>query len=41
MIASAIISFILAAIIAVLMVSGLNYMKKNHPDYKGEDLFDE
>ena len=41
MIASAVISFILAAIIAVLMISGLNYMEKNHPDYKGEDLFDE
>jgi hypothetical protein len=41
MIASAIISFILAGIIAVLMVSGLEYMEKNHPGYKGKDLFDE
>jgi hypothetical protein len=41
MIASAIISFTLALIIAVLMVSGLDYMKKNHPDYDGKDLFDE
>lgn len=41
MITSAIISFILAAIIAVLMVLGLDYMEKNHPDYKGKDLFDE
>ena len=41
MIPAAIISFILAAIIAILMVRGLNYMEKNHPDYKGEDLFDE
>jgi len=41
MIASAIISFILAGIIAVLMMLGLDYMKKNHPDYKGEDMFDE
>jgi|LakMenE18May11ns_1017448.scaffolds.fasta_scaffold9226910_2 hypothetical protein len=41
MIASAIISFILAGIIAVLMVIGLDYMKKNHPDYDGKDLFDE
>ena len=41
MIPAAIISFILAGIIAVLMVSGLDYMKKNHPDYDGKDLFDE
>lgn len=26
---------------AVLWVSGLGYMKENHPDYKGKDLFDE
>jgi hypothetical protein len=41
MIPAAIISFILAAIIAVLMVLGLDYMEKNHPDYDGKDLFDE
>ena len=41
MIASAIISFTLAAIIAVLMILGLDYMEKNLPDYKGKDLFDE
>jgi hypothetical protein len=41
MIPAAIISFTLAAIIAVLMVLGLDYMKKNHPDYDGKDLFDE
>jgi len=22
-------------------VEGIDYMQKNHPDYKGEDLFDE
>ena len=22
-------------------VVGIDYMQKNHPDYKGEDLFDE
>lgn len=22
-------------------VKGIDYMKENHPDYKGEDLFDE
>ena len=41
MIPAAIISFILAGIIAVLMVLGLDYMEKNHPDYDGKDLFDE
>lgn len=41
MIVAAIISFTLAAIIAVLMVLGLDYMEKNHPDYDGKDLFDE
>ena len=34
MIPAAIISFTLALIIAVLMVRGINYMEKNHPDYK-------
>ncbi len=28
-----------AAIIALLWVRGIDYMKENHPDYKGEDLF--
>ena len=41
MIPAIIISFTLAAIIAVLMVLGLDYMEKNHPDYDGKDLFDE
>jgi hypothetical protein len=41
MIPVAIISFTLAAIIAVLMMLGLDYMEKNHPDYDGKDLFDE
>jgi high-affinity Fe2+/Pb2+ permease len=41
MIPAAIISFTLAAIIAVLMMLGLDYMEKNHPDYDGKDLFDE
>ena len=26
---------------AALWVSGIDYMKENHPDYKGEDLFGE
>lgn len=41
MIVAGIISFVLAAILAVLMVVGINYMEKNHPDYDGKDLFDE
>jgi high-affinity Fe2+/Pb2+ permease len=41
MIPAAIISFTLALIIAVLMMLGLDYMEKNHPDYDGKDLFDE
>ena len=24
---------------AALWVAGIDYMKNNHPDYKGEDLF--
>ena len=32
---------ILLVVISVLWVSGIDYMEKNHPDYKGEDLFDE
>jgi hypothetical protein len=32
-------SFILAAIVAFFWVRGIDYMKENHPDYKGEDLF--
>jgi len=26
--------------IATLWIRGINYMNKNHPDYKGYDLFD-
>jgi len=32
-------SFILALIIAFFWVRGIDHMKENHPDYKGEDLF--
>jgi hypothetical protein len=28
-------------VISVLWVRGIDYMHKNHPDYKGHDLFDE
>jgi hypothetical protein len=27
--------------VIILWVEGIDYMKKNHPDYKGEDLFNE
>jgi hypothetical protein len=30
-----------STILAVLWVRGFDYMEKNYPDYKGEDLFDE
>lgn len=32
-------SFVFAAIITFFWVRNIDYMKKNHPDYKGEDLF--
>ena len=33
---------LLVTIIAVILwVNGIDYMKENHPDYKGEDLFGE
>lgn len=31
-------SIIVSAIIAVLWVRGIDYMKENHPDYEGEDF---
>ena len=34
-------SAVLAAIIAIFWVRGIDYMKENHPNYKGEDLFGE
>ena len=38
-----IIIFIVAstALLSWAWVSGIDYMNKNHPDYKGYDLFDE
>ena len=32
-------SFVLAAIISFFWVRGIDYMKENHPNYKGDDLF--
>jgi hypothetical protein len=34
-------SLFVSAIIAFFWVRGIDYMKKKHPDYKGEDLFGE
>ena len=31
-------SFLMAAIISFFWVRGIDNMKKNHPDYKGEDF---
>ena len=28
-------------VISLMCVKGIDYMQKNHPDYKGYDLFDE
>jgi hypothetical protein len=32
------ISLLVSAIIAFFWVRGIDYMKENHPDYKGEDF---
>ena len=32
--------FIVVAIISYLWVRNIDYMKENHPDYKGEDFLD-
>ena len=29
---------VLSSIIAIFWVRGIDYMKENHPDYKGEDF---
>lgn len=33
-------SCILATIVSFFWVRGIDYMKENHPDYKGEDFLD-
>ena len=30
--------FVVVAIISYFWVKGIDYMKENHPDYKGEDF---
>jgi hypothetical protein len=32
---------VLLTVLVWLWVGGIDYMKKNHPDYKGEDFLDE
>ena len=32
---------IIIAMVAFSWINGIDYMHKNHPDYKGEDLFEE
>ena len=32
---------LISVFIGIQWVNGIDYMSKNHPDYKGEDLFDE
>ena len=34
-------SFVLAAMVAIFWVRGIDYMKENHPDYKGEDFLND
>jgi len=34
-------SFILAAMVAIFWIRGIDYMKENHPDYKGKDFLDD
>ena len=33
--------FVGISVISYLWVRGIDYMKENHPDYKGDDLFGE
>ena len=32
--------FVVVAIISYFWVQGIDFMKENHPDYKGEDFLD-
>jgi hypothetical protein len=35
------IMFIVLVVIVIFWVRGIDYMMKNHPNYKGEDFFNE
>ena len=32
---------VISILVGILWVNGIDYMHRNHPDYKGEDLFNE
>lgn len=34
-----VVMFLVVTVISLLWVSGIDYMQKNHPDYKGGELF--
>jgi len=34
-----VVMFLVVTVISLLWVSGIDYMQKNHPDYKGDELF--
>ena len=34
------VSVVISSIVSILWVRGIDRMHKNHPDYKGEDLFE-
>lgn len=36
-----VVAFTVSIAMGILWVNGIDYMDKNHPDYKGKDLFDE
>jgi nitric oxide reductase large subunit len=38
---SIVLLFVIISLIAWKWIKAIDYMHKNHPDYKGEDLFDE
>lgn len=35
---AALVSMVVSSVITLLWIKGNDYMKKNHPEYKGEDL---
>jgi hypothetical protein len=37
----ALIFSLILIIVSLVWVDGIDYMKENHPDYRGEDLFDD
>jgi hypothetical protein len=41
MLLAIIITLIIVIPLSIIWVRGIDYMKENHPNYKGEDLFNE